>query len=117
MDTTNNQNIQSDSPAPLWPDILLPKNFTIENSAHELTITYRWFGQRYIVTAVIGLIWTGVTFFIFQDTSFGFFLICPHSWVGPAMLYYAVAGFFNSTVISVTPKQLTVAHRPLPYYG
>ncbi len=33
------------------------------------------------------------------------------------MIYYALAGLLNNTIITITPHQISVKHGPLPYFG
>jgi hypothetical protein len=93
-----------------WPDILLPKGISIESSAEELIIRRRWYRHKHILFAIGGLIIAAI---YFDDPLFWTFFI----WLSVALIYPALAGFLNTTVIRVNPNQLKISHGPLPAFG
>ena len=40
-----------------------------------------------------------------------------HALLGLSLTYYGVAGVVNKTFVTVTKEALTIAHRPLPWFG
>jgi hypothetical protein len=107
------------TPDPRPPGLQLPQGITLQNVEGALQITWRWFSPKYIFFAIFALIWNGFLFTFFTGDGLPILaaFICPHVWVGLGLAYYALSGFINSTVITVTPTLLTVQHGPIPSWG
>jgi len=105
------------TPAALyWPSLTLPNGFNLTGSGSTFTVTWRWFGSKYIFLIFFCLIWDLITFNLVGAAGWAALFI-PHVWVAVGVTYYTLAGLVNHTEIRVDANQLTVTHGPLPYWG
>jgi len=111
---TKNQVLQYDVP--------MPNGFTIHEGDSTLTIERKWFSFTHIVLIVFGVIWNCMIWFIFVPNfseiggAFSLFLL-PFIAAGIGLIYVAIAGFFNTTTISVNDAELNISHAPIPFPG
>lgn len=103
-----------DQPQP--PDMTLPKGLQLEILAGGLKITRLWFEPVFIILLIFCAVWDFVALAVVIEMG-RFGLLTPHLWVGAVFTYYALSKLINRTVIHVTPQQLTIRHKPLPYPG
>lgn len=96
---------------------LTPKGITPHISDNALTITRRWFSQKYIFITFFAIFWNVFLFFFASNVGVWIYLFCPHGWIGLGLIYYVLAGYLNSTEMHITPNYLTVQHGPLPHWG
>lgn len=114
-----------------------PENVQIDDLGDELRFTWRWFSPQYIVLGIFALFWNGLMLVGFlmvsammrsdgaptvdsdapAALSCVFCLPLVHVIVGVVLLYTAVAGLVNRTIVSVTPEELRIRHTPLPWPG
>lgn len=109
--------------AALRPRIPTPDSVHIEKNGRNLTMVQRWFSLKYIPLAFFCIVWAGFLIF-WYSMAFGqgmqwVFLVIPlvHLAVGVGLTYYTLAGFFNRTVLEITPAEITVRFEPLPWMG
>jgi hypothetical protein len=101
----------------------IPEKFTVQQGAGGLWITYRWFSPSHIFLAFFCLIWFGFLAFwykqaIEQNASWSM-LAFPliHLAAGVVIAYTTLAGFLNSTTVTVGQGKLAIHHSPLPWPG
>lgn len=107
----------ADQPALPWPEALLPKGLRLKALEDELTITCSWWQLKYLFWGLFCLVWNGGLLSGFLGGMNYFICLLPHSWLGLGLFYYVLTGFFNRTVVAVTPDQLSINHGPLPWFG
>lgn len=99
-----------------------PAGVTVSESSHGLRLTRRWYHPRYLVLLVVAAFWFGILAMFFRISAaagapwfFGLFALL-HVAAGVSLLYVALAGLLNSTVVQVDRDDLlTVQHGPLPW--
>ena len=108
-----------DRPAPIA--MPLPSGIQVHSNARELRLVLRWFSPMYIFLAFFSVTWIGFLVFWYSMASGAplVFLLFPliHVAVGVGLAYTTVAGFLNSTTITVERGHLTVRHGPVPWKG
>lgn len=110
-------------PAGAEPIVPRAPGVTIERTPAGLEIRRRWFNLSYIALAVFCVFWDGFLVFFYASGIISgapaVFLLFPliHVAVGMALTYSTVAGFVNSTYISLGQDEVRVEHGPLPYPG
>ncbi len=119
------------SPPSQLLDMFTPLGLKVERLEGELKITRPWFGPEYIGLGLVFLAINACILFFAYDLGsendmgarfylwfyFRTYFTCPIGWIMLGLLYYVLAGFLNTTVVSVTPNQLKITHSPLPYWG
>ncbi|MCX6134482.1 MAG: hypothetical protein NTU47_11770 [Ignavibacteriales bacterium] len=101
----------------------IPESVVVEHGPNGLVCTYNWFSWKFIALAVFALFWDGFLVFWYsiafsQDAPwimFAFPLI--HVSVGAGLTYYALAGFYNKTIVTVGMGRLSIRHTPFPWPG
>jgi hypothetical protein len=101
----------------------IPDHISMDYGTDGLLLTYRWFSASFVAVAVFCLMWDG--FLVFWYTTAltqhapSMMLVFPviHVSVGVALTYYALAGFWNKTVITIGTGRLSIRHMPLPWPG
>lgn len=104
-----------------------PNNVSVQNDGSALRLVYRWFTWRSAYILVIALVWNYVVWSGFMPSLLrgsNAFEISPFMFVplvmglaGIGIAYYALAGVFNSTLITTDRVELRVSHRPFPWIG
>lgn len=103
-------------------ELPLPKGMAVEHQGYELAITRRWLSAQFYFLVFFCLFWDGFLCVWYSIAlsqrawSMAAFALL-HTAVGLGLTYYTLAGFLNSTLIRVSPSQIGVAHRPLPWWG
>ena len=82
----------------------MPKGFRVSHENDALVMRYTWFGAKYVYRFLIGVLWTGIVVLLqyalldvgrlVHSVYLMLFLL-----MGLAIIYSAVAGFLNRTVI------------------
>lgn len=108
-----------DRPAPI--DMPLPSGIQVRSNARELRLVLRWFTPMYIFLAFFSATWIGFLVFWYARArgaplAFQLFPLL-HVAVGIGLAYSTVAGFLNSTTITVERGHLSVRHGPIPWKG
>ncbi len=99
----------------------VPQNLNLTEDHREVIIEKKWFSITHLGTLLFAIAWCSFTYFFYQMMIEGnvsiFILLFPilHIMVGIWLLYYAVCGFFNKTVIKANNKEVSIRHTPLPW--
>ena len=101
----------------------IPDHITMEQTPTGLLFSYRWFSPAFIFVALFAVAWDGFLVFWYtiatsQDAPLVMLLFpVVHVLVGVGITYYALAGFYNRTLVLVGEGKLTIQHVPLPWPG
>ncbi len=104
---------------------IVPKasGVTIQNTPGGVEISRRWFHPRYIFMAffcviwdVFLLFWYGAAFSM-RGPAIMFLFPLIHLTVGAVLTYTTLAGFVNTSYITLNRQEVSVRHAPLPYPG
>jgi hypothetical protein len=101
----------------------IPEHISMEQTAGGLLFSYRWFSLGYIFIALFAIAWDGFLVFWYSVATSQnaplMMLLFPiiHVLVGIGITYYALAGFYNKTLVLVGQGKLTIQHVPLPWPG
>lgn len=101
----------------------LPKGVKLENLDNGFEISRRWFSLKYIFMAFFCVFWDGFLIFWYSLAfSMGAPLIMKvfpilHLAVGIYLTYSTLAGFFNTSYVTVNRQEVKVEHYPLPWPG
>ncbi len=109
------------------PSRRLPTNIRIEDRGETLIITRRWHWQISFFLFLVAMILIIVFFILFgsgvrdeellAEELLVFGVTLAIGVAGFGLFYAAVACLFNRTVITVSPRELSVIHRPIPWPG
>lgn len=100
-------------------EVGMPKGMQVRRSGSGLQIRWRWFSVKFIILTFLCLFWNGFMVVWFTAAirnerpmmmAFG----SLHALVGLGLLYYTIAGYVNSTLITLSKKRLTIKHGPIP---
>jgi hypothetical protein len=105
-------------------DIGLPDKLTLNYRGSGFEIVRKWLGWQTIFLTVFAVFRDGFLLF-WYSTALGFgavnmmMVLFPliHVAAGVGISYAALAGWFNTTRISVDQGKVTVRHGPLPWLG
>jgi len=112
----------------------MPDKIRREVLPSGLRLTYRWFGPQFLFLVFFCVFWNGFLVFWYSTATAGvdwsaglgaikgdrlMMLLFPviHVGVGVGLTYFTLCGFLNSTVVDVSPRQISVKHGPLPWFG
>ena len=101
----------------------IPEHISMEQTTGGLLFSYRWFSPAYIFIALFAVAWDGFLVFWYSVATSQnaplMMLLFPiiHVLVGIGITYYALAGFYNKTLVLVGEGKLTIRHVPLPWPG
>ena len=110
------------APATAPLPVPLPERITMSADGGELRIERRWFTWMAIFMAFFCVMWLGILGF-FYAMAFASgnrqVLLFPllHVAVGLGLAYWTAAMFVNRTDIVVSGGNLSIRHRPLPWFG
>jgi len=105
------------------PQTPIPERFRVTPTANEMTLPRRRVRAHHVFMLFFAIAWDAFLVFWYfgpMSSSGGLlFKIFPlvHVAVGVGITYSVLAGFLNSTMISVSQGQLRVHHGPLPWRG
>jgi len=134
--TFNNAEAQSEAAANAATErkqrgaIPVPARWAMRHEGSALIFSNRWFRPVFIFLAVFCTVWDSFLF-LWYSLAFGegtvsasafsvIFMVFPllHVAVGLGLTYYTIAGFINTTTITVDRGRLIIRHFPLPWlYG
>lgn len=105
-------------------DIGLPDKLEMKYRGSGFEIVRKWLGWQTICLTVVAVFWDGFLFF-WYSMALGFgtvnmlMVLFPliHVAAGVGITYTALAGWLNTTRISVDQGKITVRHGPLPWLG
>lgn len=98
----------------------------VNKQSHELTITFRWLQIMHFFLLFFFIAWDGFLVFWYSMALGGgmgeagwIMSVFPiiHVAVGVGGTYYVLAGFLNTTTMSITKSTISIKHRPLPWLG
>lgn len=101
----------------------IPEHISMEQTSGGLLFSYRWFSPAFIFVALFAILWDGFLVFWYsiatsQDAPLVMLLFpAVHVLVGVGITYFALAGFYNRTLVLVGEGKLTIHHVPLPWPG
>lgn len=101
----------------------MPASFERIESQEHLVLRYRWLDISFALIACFALVWNSIMFFGFgeQIQRRGLHLadlaISGHALIGLILIYVAVAGALNRTVIELSSGNLSIRHSPIPWRG
>jgi hypothetical protein len=106
----------------IQPSAPRPQSVTVESKYDSLNIVYRWWSFKYLFLVIFCIAWDSFLIFWYSMVSQGapwIMILFPigHVAVGVGLTYYTIAGFINSTFITINQQWLTVTHGPLPWLG
>ncbi len=102
-------------PSPSHPHPL-PDGLEVQRGQQRLRLWRRWLSPAVYVMGGWAIVWFTITNFLLSlgghpPTLVNLYVAVP----GLFMTYAALTRVFNQTLIEVTPTQLVVQHRPLPW--
>jgi hypothetical protein len=99
----------------------IPEKFSITENHQEITIEKKWFSARHITLFIFSLIWNSILLFFFTAMVMGhaplfvYLFTMFHAIAGSWMLYTAICGFVNKTILQANNQFITVRHSPFPW--
>ena len=104
------------------PTVQIPSKFEILKLRSSLNISYKWFTPVYVFLAFFCLVWNGfMAFWYYTAITEGIWMMAAfgviHLTVGVFLMYFTLAGFFNTTHINATRNRLKISHTPLWWKG
>jgi hypothetical protein len=101
----------------------MPRGYKLENAGADLVITRRWLSWKYLALLGFCVFWDGflIVWYFIAFTKGGPLVMklfpVIHVGVGVFLTYTTLAGFLNSTKITVNTAEIGVSHYPLPWPG
>lgn len=110
--------------------LMLPEEISFTNSQNGLTIEKKWFEYgrflqlvfAFIINVSAGfalyqLIYTKATGILLAGLIAVGIVVCVLQFTGLWMLYKAVCGFFNTTIIKIDNSTISIHFKPFPWFG
>jgi hypothetical protein len=103
-------------------DLGLPDKLELHHRGSGIEIVRRWLGWQTVFLTAFAVFWCGFLFFWYSialpmgNTIMTLFPLI-HVAVGVGLAYRALAGWVNTTRITVDQGRLSVRHGPLPWLG
>jgi hypothetical protein len=103
-------------------EIPMPKGIRVFRRNNALRIVRRWLGPKFFALAIFCLFWNGfmVVWFTIAITQKQWAMAAfgsIHGTIGLAVAYFTLAGFLNSTTITVMNSMLQIVHGPIRVPG
>jgi hypothetical protein len=100
----------------------LPAKFAFHDRGSYIEIIRRWFGPHIIFLTAFVIFWDGFLVFWYcmaVKSQSLMPLIFPllHVAVGIGLTYYVIAGYLNKTFIKADYMNISIRHRPVPFFG
>ncbi|MFL5383231.1 MAG: MJ0042-type zinc finger domain-containing protein [Longimicrobiaceae bacterium] len=96
-----------------------PRSVVVFDANGELTVQFRWFALKYVILAVLSLLWNGFLagWYTIVEGGHPLLFVFPllHAAVGIFLLYVTLAGLVNTTTVRIGGSRLCVSHHPLPW--
>ncbi|MCC6573449.1 MAG: hypothetical protein IT462_06625 [Planctomycetes bacterium] len=110
------------------PAVPMPEKFKFERGAGGISWTWRWFSPVFLFLVFFCIAWDSFLLFWYGVGIVGagqmgagaiimFVFPVAHVAVGVFLTYYTICGFVNSTTVSVSSREISVKHAPLPWKG
>ena len=100
-----------------------PQSVTQESLGGQLVFRHRWFSWKIVFMTFFCVVWDGFLVFWYAMAFAGdaplLFKLFPilHLAVGVGITYYTIAGYVNTTTVTLDRGRLTVRSGPLPWPG
>lgn len=100
-----------------------PSSVTRDTFGGQVTFRHRWFSPKFLFLTLFCVVWDGflVVWYVMAfagDAPLAFKLFpLLHLAVGVGLTYYTVAGYVNTTTVTLDRGHLGVRHGPLPWFG
>ena len=107
----------------LAKDVPMPRAIRVDETDGALRITRRWWSPVFIFLVFFCIAWDGFLIFWYKvalsDDAPWLMALFPivHVAVGIGLTYWTIAGFVNRTEIVVDSRELSVVHKPMPWFG
>ena len=104
------------------PEVIMPKNIEVLELRSELNMYRKWWGPKFLGIGFFALFWNGfmmvwftmaISSGAYEMAAFGII----HALVGLGMIYWIIAGVFNTTEIRTTKNRFYINHGPVPWRG
>jgi len=102
----------------------IPEGLDLITTPQQVIIRRRWFSWMVFPMLLFAIVWDGFLVFWYSTALLGkntpwIMILFPigHVAVGVGVTYYVLCSFFNRTDVILTPDQIAVATRPLPWPG
>lgn len=103
--------------------VSMPKGFHVHYEGHKFVLSRKWFTPALFFLVFFCAFWDGFLIFWYAAAmktnapAMAVFFPLIHVAVGVGLTYATVAGFLNTTWVSIDPMQVEVKHGPLPWPG
>lgn len=100
-----------------------PKSVTQSSAGGQLTFRHRWFSWKFVFLVFFCVVWDGFLAvwytLVFAGDAPLLFKVFPvlHVAIGVGLTYFTIAGFVNTTAVTLDRGYLSVRHGPLPWPG
>jgi hypothetical protein len=102
-----------------------PRHFFVKDDGSSLRVGFRWIWCRFTGPAGMCLAWNCFVVLWWWNALrsgdrmgwLAIIITIPHAAVGVLLVYAALAGLLNRTVVKVTSEFVTVRHGPVPWFG
>jgi hypothetical protein len=100
-----------------------PRSLAQETAGGRITFRHRWFSPKFLFLVFFCVVWDGFLVFWYTMAIAGdaplVFKLFPliHVTVGAGLTYYTIAGFVNTTTVTLDRGHLSVRYGPLPWPG
>jgi len=103
-------------------EVPMPKGIRVFRRGNALRIVRRWLGPKFFLLAFFCLVWNGMmvglfAFAIIKGQWFLALIGSVHGLVGLGIAYATLAGFLNSTTVTVMDSLLQIIHGPIRVPG
>lgn len=103
-------------------DIGLPEKLEVVRHGSHVEIVRKWFGWQIVVMTGFAIFWDAFlinwyTQVVPRGDRMAMYFPLVHVAVGIGITYYVVAGWCNRTHIVVGNGNVSVRHRPIPWFG
>ena len=106
------------------PAVPLPERFTVDQDHRRLEIHWAWRNPIHVFLAFFSLAWNGFLVVWFSMSLLAgplaillWLFASVHVLVGVGLGWWAIAGLFNTTTLTVDAMHLRVHHGPIPWPG
>ena len=120
---TQTESLNAPNERPQWSK---PSSVKFRYEGGRIVLSYRWFSAKYFFLLFFCIFWDGFLFTWYGTALHGThgglglaFLLFPmiHVAVGIGLSYTTIAGFFNTSELSLDRQAFHIKHFPLPWPG
>lgn len=107
------------------PPVARPKGFDVKVTGGEVSISWKWYKPRFALILIVGMAWTGVLMFglmqnmdkIGVEDPLPLMMFITFTGIGGGLIYWALCGFVNETIVTAGNGVLRIEHKPLWWPG